>query len=804
MKKKKVFNFLLFFALFTALSASAYADESSQAFKAIFDNAKAQSGDAVIATVVDALYNGLIIIFRGVSTKITGVAGAFMVMLLALDSVKTILTSLNSIDYASIMKKLMPNLIKGGMILAFLVAPMPQDSNMPGSALPPGISSHGTMYTWFVEKLFKAFYKLGLYFFGEPKMMNLSVGKMADVFFSTPLNLLMHSITTWTLFAVFTNIIKILALVFCVWMASKILSTLIANTFSALMICVFSVFFLMFMLFESTKSLSQRGVNTVIAQTVTIFMTVGMVGLSYQVMKLISVDNSIAGILTLAVLLMMMQQCTENVNSMANAMVNGSGLGNSNSAGFMGMLGALGSIVGGGLLMATETVDNVAADFKDGVIDSKSQSLGGKAFDGFKTAAKNSVAGQAGAGVASAIHGKYSKAKAMKDMMGKGQDFFTAARNARLLGDAQKAFKNKEKALRELEKRKHGIGKGSIAAIGTNVMISALTGNLHDTKVLNSIGQRLTGDKSVSDTELKTAQQEMLNAAATLKILENANHIKVQGKHNDIDFDNLEKYKGDKQMEEFMKHQAERIEEAKNGKIDPEKLQKDLDKAKDDAERTVETEKGKMIKIGFEDLANFFGKDVQLGGVVTGKGGQYETDKARNGNGDQGSVSTKRDGYGDEGRVPKFESKTKTRNLEDNFGTSDATNTEKFTLKRNNDGNPNDFNKFGKPETTGLGTGGNNVTGVNGSGFFTKSSTGGSNTTSANVQESLFGYSTAGTSKVESISAGTGNAVTASSDIGTARSKTKEATASNTEEPKVSKINTNNITIGKNNIHNKE
>lgn len=784
MKKKKVFNFLLFFALFTALSASAYADESSQAFKAIFDNAKAQSGDAVIATVVDALYNGLIIIFRGVSTKITGVAGAFMVMLLALDSVKTILTSLNSIDYASIMKKLMPNLIKGGMILAFLVAPMPQDSNMPGSALPSGISSHGTMYTWFVEKLFKAFYKLGLYFFGEPKMMNLSVGKMADVFFSTPLNLLMHSITTWTLFAVFTNIIKILALVFCVWMASKILSTLIANTFSALMICVFSVFFLMFMLFESTKSLSQRGVNTVIAQTVTIFMTVGMVGLSYQVMKLISVDNSIAGILTLAVLLMMMQQCTENVNSMANAMVNGSGLGNSNSAGFMGMLGALGSIVGGGLLMATETVDNVAADFKDGVIDSKSQSLGGKAFDGFKTAAKNSVAGQAGAGVASAIHGKYSKAKAMKDMMGKGQDFFTAARNARLLGDAQKAFKNKEKALRELEKRKHGIGKGSIAAIGTNVMISALTGNLHDTKVLNSIGQRLTGDKSVSDTELKTAQQEMLNAAATLKILENANHIKVQGKHNDIDFENLEKYKGDKQMEEFIKHQSERIEEAKNGKIDPKELQKDLDKAKNDAEKTVESEGGKMMHTGAEELSNFFKEDVQLG-VVDGKGGQAQTDKAKDGNGNQGNVSTNRDGSGDEGKVPKFERKTKNRDLGDNFGTS----------------NSSDISNKSESTTT-FSTNGNNVTVTGNSGFFFNNSTSSSTGTSANVQGNLFGYGTVGISKVESISAGTGNTVTASSDIGTVRSKTKETLASNTDEPETPKINTNNITIGKNNNNN--
>lgn len=800
MKKKKVFNFLLFFALFTALSASAYADESSQAFKAIFDNAKAQSGDAVIATVVDALYNGLIIIFRGVSTKITGVAGAFMVMLLALDSVKTILTSLNSIDYASIMKKLMPNLIKGGMILAFLVAPMPQDSNMPGSALPSGISSHGTMYTWFVEKLFKAFYKLGLYFFGEPKMMDLSVGKMADVFFSTPLNLLMHSITTWTLFAVFTNIIKILALVFCVWMASKILSTLIANTFSALMICVFSVFFLMFMLFESTKSLSQRGVNTVIAQTVTIFMTVGMVGLSYQVMKLISVDNSIAGILTLAVLLMMMQQCTENVNSMANAMVNGSGLGNSNSAGFMGMLSALGSIVGGGLLMATETVDNVAADFKDGVIDSKSQSLGGKAFDGFKTAAKNSVAGQAGAGVASAIHGKYSKAKAMKDMMGKGQDFFTAARNARLLGDAQKAFKNKEKALRELEKRKHGIGKGSIAAIGTNVMISALTGNLHDTKVLNSIGQRLTGDKSVSDTELKTAQQEMLNAAATLKILENANHIKVQGKHNDIDFENLEKYKGDKQMEEFIKHQSERIEEAKNGKIDPRELQSDLDKAKNDAKETVESEKVKMVKSGVEDLVGSVKEGIHLGGVVTGKGGQAETDKARDGSENQGRVSTGRDSSGPSGHEDNFKTDFTKKKVGDKILTNEIDPTT-LTLNRNNEGNSGIPNKS---ESTTFSTNGSNVTVAGNSGFFSNNSTSSSTGTSANVQGDLFGYSTAGTSKVESISAGTGNAVTASSDIGTARSKTKEATASNTEEPKVSKINTNNITIEKNNIHNKE
>ena len=316
--------------------------------------------------------------------------------------------------------------------------------------------------------------------------------------------------------------------------------------------------------------------------------------------------------------------------------------------------------------------------------------------------------------------------------------------------------------------------------------------------MLNSIGQRLTGDKSVSDTELKTAQQEMLNAAATLKILENANHIKVQGKHNDIDFENLEKYKGDKQMEEFIKHQSERIEEAKNGKIDPKELQKDLDKAKNDAEKTVESEGGKMMRTGAEELSNFFKEDVQLG-VVDGKGGQAQTDKAKDGNGNQGNVSTNRDGSGDEGKVPKFERKTKNRDLGDNFGTSNA-NVENLTLNRNNGGSSDISNK--SESTTTFSTNGNNVTVAGNSGFFFNNSTSSSTGTSANVQGNLFGYGTVGISKVESISAGTGNTVTASSDIGTVRSKTKETPASNTDEPETPKINTNNITIGKNNNNN--
>ena len=345
--------------------------------------------------------------------------------------------------------------------------------------------------------------------------------------------------------------------------------------------------------------------------------------------------------------------------------------------------------------------------------------------------------------------------------------------------------------MKELEKKKHGIGKGSVAAIGANVMISALTGNLHDTRVLNSIGQRLAGDKSVSDTELKTAQQEMLNAAATLKILENANHIKVQGKHNDIDFDNLEKYKGDKQMEEFMKHQAERIEAAKNGKIDPKELQSDLDKAKNDAGETVESEEGKMIKSGVEGLIGSVKEGIHLGGVVTGKGGQAETDKARDGSANQGSITTGRDSSGPNGHEDKIKTDFDRKRASDDTPPNQITGK---NLTLNNEGNKGGINKPDELETTGLGTGGNNVTGVNGSGFFPNNPTGGSNIALGNVQGNAFGYGSGKTSGAEVVNLGTGNITTE-----TVRNKTKETIASNTDKSETPKINTNNITIGKNN-----
>ena len=247
-----------------------------------------------------------------------------------------------------------------------------------------------------------------------------------------------------------------------------------------------------------------------------------------------------------------------------------------------------------------------------------------------------------------------------------------------------------------------------------------------------------------------------------------------------------------------MKHQAERIEEAKNGKADPEKLQKAFDEATEGAKQTVESEGGKMMRTGAEELLNFFKEDVQLG-VVDGKGGQAQTDKARDGSANEGRISTNGDSSGSNRHEDKFKTDFTRKETTDDAAPTSKITTENLTLNRNNEGNTNDFNKPDKPETTGSSTGGNNVTGINGSSFFSNNSTGGSNTTFANVQGNAFGYGPVEASRTEGVNVGTGNVVTTSNNTETFRNKAKETTASNIDEPKTPKVKTNNFTIGKNN-----
>lgn len=598
--KKKFFNGLLIISVFLLFGTISFADSSSAAFREIFQQAKTAPGNNVIATIVDAMYFGLITIFRGVSQRIVLVVAGFMVMLLSADSIRTIFTSLGRIDYISMMKKLIPNLIKGIMTLAFLTMPMTYNAS-----LNKGQQVKGSMFTWLVEKMFAIFYKLGLRFFGDSRFTNLTPGQMADVFFSSPLTLLQNSFSTWTLLAVFTNILKILVLVLCIWMAGKIVATLISNMFSALMLCTFSVFFLQFLLFEPTKSMAQRGINTIVAQIVSVFMTVGMVGLSYQTMKLIATDNSMSGIITLAILLMMMQQCTENIASMAMAMVNGSGLGHSNSAGFMSLLSSAGAIIGGGLMFATEGAENMIGDFRSGMEGSTEQGMG-KIFDGAKNMAKNSAAADIFGDAKLAASQKFSRSKTIKALMDKGQDLKTAMANTKAIENAQKAYRNKQKALRELERKQRGMGAGSVAGIGANVLISALSGNLHDTKILGSIASRI-GGQNVSQEKLLEAKRDLLDAGSKVKAFEQVTGFTVPGGHNNADFEKLSQELATNGYKNEVREFWSLMEEARSGNIDikSEKFQTIYNSLERMANEAPKTADGDQIREGFDGFANF-------------------------------------------------------------------------------------------------------------------------------------------------------------------------------------------------------
>ena len=56
---------------------------------------------------------------------------------------------------------------------------------------------------------------LGLIFFNDPKFNNATPGRIADIFFSRPLNLLEKTFSFMTFFAVFISIAKVILLIVC-------------------------------------------------------------------------------------------------------------------------------------------------------------------------------------------------------------------------------------------------------------------------------------------------------------------------------------------------------------------------------------------------------------------------------------------------------------------------------------------------------------------------------------------------------------------------------------------------------------
>lgn len=218
---------------------------------------------------------------------------------------------------------IIPKFTKNLIIAFMLVMPVQYPMRIAMGQGAPAGNVRGTMVTMIIEMVFSMFFKLGLIFFNNPAVSSLSPGGIANVFFSRPLNILKDMFSLMTFFAIFTNIAKIILLLLCLWLSGKIITVYIANIFMALILTTFSVFYLLFLTMESTVQIGEKGIRTIVVQSMTLFMTVAMMGISYQVINLVVTTKSIQGIAALAIILLMLSQVMENVGLMAQSITSG-------------------------------------------------------------------------------------------------------------------------------------------------------------------------------------------------------------------------------------------------------------------------------------------------------------------------------------------------------------------------------------------------------------------------------------------------------------------------------------------------
>ena len=292
MNINKVFS-LMILLLFVMCSFTVMADESSDAFVQAFRNASG-SGNNVIERVVDALYYGLLIMYRGVSVKVSQLCGLFLVFFMTLDILTVILKNIaQKAELYSLFKMMIPRFVKNLIIAFILVTPTYHSLKIGVGGGATALKMKGTLVTQITEMFFDMFYRLGALFFNDPGMASATPGRIAMAFFNRPLEMLKGVFGFMSFFAMFNNLAKVILLLFCLWLSGKIIAVYISNIFTALILTTFSVFYLMFFTMESTVQIGQRGIQMIVQQSMTLFMTVAMTGISYQVIHLVAGGNSI-------------------------------------------------------------------------------------------------------------------------------------------------------------------------------------------------------------------------------------------------------------------------------------------------------------------------------------------------------------------------------------------------------------------------------------------------------------------------------------------------------------------------------
>ncbi len=484
---KKVSVMILF--IFILCSSVALADASSDAFAQVFREASG-SGNNVIERVVDALYYGLLIMYRGVSVKVSQLCGLFLVFFMTLDILTAILKNIAQVDLYSVFRTIIPKFVKNLIIAFILVTPTYYSLKIGVGGGATALKMKGTLVTRITEMFFDMFYRLGALFFNDPGMASATPGRIAMAFFNRPLEMLKDVFGFMSFFAMFNNLAKVILLLFCLWLSGKIIAVYVSNIFTALILTTCSVFYLMFFTMESTVQIGQRGIQMIVQQSVTLFMTVAMTGISYQVMNLVAGGNSIQAIAALAVILFMLSQVMENIGMMAIAIVTGSGLGYSTDSAFMGLAQAAGMVITGLAMFGGAKYDEMVARREEG------KRNGSKEND-IMEKARNNVGRPEGS--------------SERGVSGKGISY---RKNA----GYRKNMKNAEDMMNENRKRRAGAGVMSAKLFGA--FVGGMTSNLSDFDQIKNIGTSFKDVFSNKDKNYPYSQEyfEMMKDKAVKKL----------------------------------------------------------------------------------------------------------------------------------------------------------------------------------------------------------------------------------------------------------------------------------------------
>lgn len=519
-KKKMSLSFSLMFLLF---AVPVFADVNSQGFAELFTS-QAGSG-SVVVKLINGIYFGLTAVFRGVSAKIGLITGAILLGFTALDIIKLAINNIGKLDFMGLVSQSLPTFVKNLLLVAFITIPR----NYPAVIATRTGSTNvkGTLFTEVVELMFGMFYKLGLEFFGTsiPGIKNMTPGEVGEKLLTQPMKLLKDTFSVVTLLGMFVNVMKIIILILCLWLASKIIATYIANIFSALMLSMFSGLFLIFLSLESTKSIGFRGISVIVVQSITVFMTVAMLGLSVQVMTLVTVGSSVSGLLVLGVLMLMMQQITENVSGMAQAITSGAGLGQSNPSAFMGLAGTMGMAMTGAAMWAGSKADDVIGDFKQGMTEADpDKTVLGKMAEGAKNVGANSTLAKGYESAKQKISNKAQYMQDIKEAKAAGATKAEAMKHARVLQTARVNKQNADKALKEALRKKDqkfSIASGAGMGIAAGFLMQAISGNMNDTRFLQNFTERIKAN-GMSPEQIEKLRKASEEAGADLKYMEDA------------------------------------------------------------------------------------------------------------------------------------------------------------------------------------------------------------------------------------------------------------------------------------------